>query len=284
MYIKLAPSVLTVEPIGIGTPMVESLFSYVMRLAAANNLDTWAFICSMESLIEGDIKVTFDSIMNGLGHLNFGTKALMPMEEVIARLSGERNVSMLTAKSLYAVFGSSLMRPKRWFNPNDLDYEPLLYSIRQVYWTPEGIPLETFCHCCRRRSCSARSWHQIGECPECSRPLDDYDMFTLFNFEKGLGFYEEKDFGLWCAKEIGELLAYTSTRDDLNFKEAAMSLLQFNDISECIGTANSALLEEWAWQDANPIFEQFLRFCYDLNIRPKQFFAKNFAGMQCVAA
>ncbi len=285
MYIKMKPSLIAIDPIGVGTPMVENLSSYIIRLAEANHVDVFELMCTVECmLLEGREDYRLKSF-NWLGHLNFAARGTREILNLVEELTDYTDLSVLTAGYLYELFGRDVIRAHKWFYPaSKLGYEPLLYSVNHIYWTIDAAPLEQFCHFCRCATKVSESWYAVRSCPNCTQVQDKYDRFTLGNAEDGSGVYGEKAFGVWCAKVVGEMLSYTGPTHDFSFASSVSHLLSEVDILEFVGELEALRVFRWREESHVPDFEQFLKLCYRLGVNPLALLLKDLSGLEVVVA
>ena len=207
-------------PIGLGTPMVESLTGYIVRLAQEHCVSAgvlyWKEIRTLAA--KGNIftfRVTNDAgysthTINGLG------SPAADFVRALEILTGRRNLSCLTLLTWRRILpGHSLLRRCRawcescmyaWREANQPIYEPLLWTLQAVTVCPyHHRTLRQACPHCERRigPLDARS---RGDC--CSRcgqllvpngidPASDSRMMQS----------EELVWALWVARALGELLA-----------------------------------------------------------------------------
>lgn len=203
-----------IAPIGIGTPYVESLSSYIIRLAEFHNM-------SVSSLIEGVIApyLTIDYIKqkilekstsnytstfinsNGLGTLDY--------INALEILTGRNDIQYLTLVNWKGVFRERVISHKRKWCPKCLEqmryndgkiYEPLLWIISSVDKCDiHNIPLRDKCHKCNRELSFFHKKISNGYCQHCKewlgqtleiveKDLDEEEIFILENFKEVIQF------------------------------------------------------------------------------------------------
>ena len=208
------------EPIGIGTPLVESLTSYIGRLAAAHAV-SMGILSTKEfgprvSKVRGTGQhhgnpasystFLYDAhILNGIGRC---TERWVPMIEA---LTGQPNLHLLTALTWKQVISAQgLLRTRRawcpacyaeWTTSQGIAYEPLLWSLAAVSVCPRHrVCLVEVCPHCRQESGALSGRWRAGYCSRCRRWLGS-------DRPRPESAGEDDRFRLWVAENIGALLA-----------------------------------------------------------------------------
>ena len=207
-------------PIGVGTPMVESLTGYIVRLAEEHCVSAgilyWKEIRRLAA--KGNIftfRVTNDAgysthTINGLG------SPAADFVRALEILTGRRDLSCLTLLAWRRVLpGHSLLRRCRawcescmyaWREANQPIYEPLLWTLQAVTVCPyHHRILRQACPHCERRIGPLDSRSRRDRCSRCGQslvpnridPASDSRMMPR----------EESVWALWVASALGELLA-----------------------------------------------------------------------------
>lgn len=207
-------------PIGVGTPMVESLTGYIVRLAEEHCVSAgvlyWKEIRTLAA--KGNIftfRVTNDAgysthTINGLG------SPAADFVRALEILTGRRDLSCLTLLAWHLVLpGHSLLRRCRawcescmyaWREANQPIYEPLLWTLQAVTVCPyHHRILRQTCPHCERPIGPLDSRSRPDHCSRCGQalapkridPASDSRMMPR----------EESVWALWAASTLGELLA-----------------------------------------------------------------------------
>jgi len=209
------------SPIGLGTPIVESLTGYIVRLAEAHCVSAgvlyWKEIRALAD--KGNI-FTF-RVPNDAGYSThtingFGSPAA-DFVRALETLTGRRDLSYLTLLTWARVLpGHSLLRRCRawcesclyaWREANQPIYEPLLWTLQAVTVCPYHRRLlrQACPHCGRqvgplesrsRRDCCSRCGQTLV--PAAVNPTSDSRMLPLS---------DELMWASWVASALGELLA-----------------------------------------------------------------------------
>jgi TniQ len=209
------------EPVGIGTPVVESLTGYVSRLAEAHCVTPKVLISrELVSFIPKIYRTTNHFEMRSLtGALNgIGTMAF-DLVTVLESLTLRSDLHFLTLLIWADIFPQRrLLRSRRawcpycyeeWYSSKDkVIYEPLIWFFEAV----------TVCHChnqplcqqcshCKRNLPPLASYSRPGYCPYCLEWLGvsaNYLSSDNTPLSK-----EEIMWQTWVIKNVGELLATT---------------------------------------------------------------------------
>lgn len=211
------------EPVGIGTPLVESLTGYISRLAEAHCVTPKVLISrELVSFIPKTYKTTnlfemrsLTGAVNGIGSMAFD---LVTVLESLTLLSDLRFLTLLTWADIFPQ--RRLLRSKRawcpycyeeWYSSkNKVIYEPLIWFFEAV----------TVCHChnkflcqqcpyCKRDIPPLASYSRPGYCPYCLEWLGITANYpTSDNTQPSK---EEMIWQTWFIKNLGELVA-TSPR------------------------------------------------------------------------
>lgn len=171
------------EPVGVGTSMVECLSSYIHRLAEAHGLPTWVVVCR-------EIAPHFHrkSIAGPNGHcdlfskmgitINGNNRSAREMVEIIESLTGRKDLRRLTFSPLGSLVAEHrIMRAAQAWCPWCLEtwrtnghavYQPLIWILADFRACLEhGCPLEERCPACGKRHTSLLRYKWNGHCPKC---------------------------------------------------------------------------------------------------------------------
>lgn len=169
------------EPIGIGTPLVESLSSYIARLAAAHMLPVSALFRDVIAIhwpndshnLEKQIgPQAIIKKMNGMG------VEASNLVGIVEQLTGRTNLAALTMIPFSKVISPyKLMSPESFWCPYCLEeqktggtpaYFPLLWSLIHLKrCTVHRCPLISVCPHCHEVSPVIASRTVVGFCPRC---------------------------------------------------------------------------------------------------------------------
>ncbi len=211
------------KPIGIGTPYVESLTSFIARLAETHCLLTRTLI---SEIIAPKLKHTFvrKCTSRGLGALfekaktiNSNGNIAKDFIQALEKLTFHQNLQLLTLLTWSDVINSrGLFRNhKAWcsacyqesFAKNNIVYEPLIWSLQAVEVCPiHKIYLSNTCPHCHSKL-PLFTWHsRLGFCSKCNEPL--IKSATNINIQEPLFQYELGRL-IWNADSLGSIIALT---------------------------------------------------------------------------
>jgi transcriptional regulator with XRE-family HTH domain len=283
----------SLEPIGVGTPYIESLTSYITRLAEAHCVPTGRLISAViisryqeEDLSNSKQKNTYNLIgspqhhraLNGIGII---ANRLIDTLESLTLRSDLRFLTMVTWSEV--ISDRSLFRPSRawcpicyeeWRETEKLIYEPLIWGLELVKVCPIHYQfLQTLCPHCGKKLLSLE-WHsRPGYCSKCGQWLG-YSSNTKFSDKNNVG-EQELDWLLWAANNVGDLLAASSDLKLVPLKNTiAASLRNYADYFAQGNIAEFARYLElprnslWLWcQGTNqPSLNTLVRICYYLQV------------------
>lgn len=186
-------SLYSLEPMGIGTPYVESLSSYICRLAEAHNTSVSCLmkkkmfpeLKSCPSILEGRKGRVFDGFqVNGLGITT------LDFVNTLEKLTFRTDIHNLTLLNFTALFPNNarklIVRKKRWcpscfresYELGKILYEPLLWQLEDYRkCNKHNCILQSKCRKCKKE---VKSFFLkttiIGHCPFCNIFLGKSDV------------------------------------------------------------------------------------------------------------
>jgi len=208
------------SPIGLGTPMVESLSGYIVRLAEAHCVSAGVLYAKEIKALAGKGNIFSFRVENQAGYSThtingFGSPAA-DFVRALETLTGRRDLSCLTLLTWGRVVPShSLLRRCRawcesclhaWRKANQPIYEPLLWALQAVTICPyHRRILRQACPRCERQIGPLDSRSRRDRCSRCGQslvpngidPISDSRMLP----SEGLAWAS------WVASTLGELLA-----------------------------------------------------------------------------
>ena len=273
------------RPIGIGTPYVESLTSYINRLSEAHCVFPRALITK---IIVPELQRTFARKLTsrGLNSLFLRSHAINGYGEmaqdfvnVVESLTCSQNLRFITLLtwSEVLVWQGLLRKHKAWcpqcyreaFASGHQLYEQLIWSLKAVKVCPKHHLLlsETCPHC--KQSMPLINWQsRAGFCSECGELLVDTNNTQSCNHNDT----EKED---WIAKSLGNLIARTPTilespsktilRDNL---VAAVDTLTEGNMAAFASWIKTPKNTFWGWYQGKsfPTLEALLNISWVLNI------------------
>lgn len=214
----------SLEPIGIGTPYVESLTSYLCRLAQAHRITVGALVSrvlalklkrnSQNTQFYDNTTGIFASEGKALNGIGLMSKNWVEVVEEIISVSSLRYLTMLTWAEVIPARGL-LRSTKAWcpycyehWHTNNLPiYEPLLWKFDVITLCPQHHQhLQTQCPHCNQPLCELGHHSRPGYCSKCRQWLGSTASFgtslTLLS-------PDELQSSNWNATMMGELIAIT---------------------------------------------------------------------------
>jgi transcriptional regulator with XRE-family HTH domain len=207
-------------PIGLGTPMVESLTGYIVRLAEEHCVSAGVlYRKEIQALADKGNIFTFrvssadgypTHTINGLG------SPAADFVRALETLTGRRDLSGLTLLAWRRVLpGHSLLRRCRawcescmytWREANQPIYEPLLWTLQAVTVCPyHRRILRQACPHCERQIGPLDSRSRRDRCSRCGQTLIPTATNPTSDSRVLLG--DELEWASWVASALGELLA-----------------------------------------------------------------------------
>jgi hypothetical protein len=197
-------------PFGLGTAYVESLTSYLTRLAEAHVVSVWRFILHVLSPVRpgriprSDTRYAYP--VNGLGK---DSEIILRALEAATHRS---DLHLLTLSALEGIISHpNTFRTTEAWCPGCLEqwrtagvpvYSPLLWAIRIVTVCPvHSHPLVDRCPHCHSQFAplKARAW--LGHCSVCAKWLGFGDLPTTKITP------DNEQYDLWVATAVGQVLA-----------------------------------------------------------------------------
>lgn len=280
-------------PVGVGTPMVESLTSYVMRLAEAHSvypahLLTKEFhpLSNHSSLSPNNILSHYFSVdsacLNSAAPITVGL-----LVQILEQLTFRNDLRFLTMLPFKDVLSQrNLMRHSKawcstcyeeWRKADQVIYEPLLWSIKCVSRCPlHNQPLHLRCPnlTCARLQYPLDLHGQPGYCMSCKRWLAS----TAQSDEKEcVASEDEYRWQQWMSHTIGALLSAAPTFSQQLSRDTFSTTLSTyikekarNKVSVLARNlpVNSATLYNWLHRINIPEIGTLLQVCSHLNISP----------------
>ena len=280
----------SIAPLYIGNSGVESLTSYISRLALAHCVYPGIL---MERLVKQLIDKQYSSanihkIYKSTGVLN-GTGIMGEnLVNVLEKLSLQENLSSLTLANFSEIFPTQKLLHKHklwcpkcyedWRSQKQEIYEPLLWKIRAVnVCSTHNLPLQEYCPHCLQKNYHLAWKTRPGYCSKCDLWLGD-----LLTDEKD----PILDWNLWVNQNIEELLIQNSSHNITWTKntvsQSLMKCAQQKTEGNIAALARQLKMPKntvWLWCKGKnqPSLEMLLRICHGLNVSLWNFLtAENF--------
>jgi transcriptional regulator with XRE-family HTH domain len=275
-------------PIGIGTPNVESLTSYLTRLASSHTVTVGALLeYEVARLINKKYSAAnLQSISRLRGAVNSVGSMTRDLVCALEQLTIQQDLHLLTMLSFGDIVSSrNLFRDVRswcphcyqeWHERGDILYEPLLWSLKPVkYCLTHQTALIDKCPNCQQHNPPFSGKSQLGFCSRCHSWLGQVPGKKVSVCQ------EDTELELWRVEAIGALLAIgVKSRDRLSAVHISQ---QLSMLANEATSGNLAALSRrlkipkntlWLWCSGEvvPSLESSLRICGHFDITLIQFF------------
>ena len=271
----------SLAPMGSGTPQVECLTSYMMRLADAHAV-------SLGTLVRREIfphiakhpkRLSCAALhsLNGLGSW------FVPWVETLESLTGRRDLRALTLLPWQGVFGADgiLRKHRAWCSRCYQEhrdrglpvYDFLLWMVTATAVCPqhENV-LEEFCPHCRKRSRPFLPNGRPGFCSHCGEWLGRELPVPLSCVQ------EDLESRIQTEQQIADLLSHSVTQNQPlcshlldNLERAIAGLAHGNRLSFCrVAGINERTLIDWLERGGLPSLALLLRLARNLRIPLKR--------------
>lgn len=282
------------EPIGIGTPFVESLSSYIGRLADAHAVPSFALI---KYALFPHMRVSHTLYkLTEFAHLSLGTTPIAEAwATAVESLTERRDIRSLTLLPWATLINSCELLHKTqfwcsycyrdWRTSGLPIYNPLLWSIAVVTTCPQHQ--RRLQHQCPNSSCK-RSLpllsprYRAGHCSYCCQWLGDGEAGSpQATFRNSLPDHAQQT---WITNAVGEMLSETSanpgrTPHDQFHSSLQSCLAHHAEGKICrlahLSGASEQALSKWLRRQSSICLSQLLNLCYHFNVTPVQFLASS---------
>src|SRR5258706_1814102 len=178
------------EPRGIGTSYVESLTSYIVRLACAYKVPSQALVLQeILPLLKVSNELKPENCLpwlRGSTTVNGMTPLVHDWVQAVEQLTQHHNLRFLTMLTWsWIVDYHGLVRSTRawcpacyheWLEAGKIIYDPLIWNIRVIAKCPwHHRDLHTKCSRCHKTLPLLIGWAKPGHCPNCENWLGSLD-------------------------------------------------------------------------------------------------------------
>lgn len=286
--IPIRSKLFPLEPIGIGTPHVESLTSYLTRLAQAHNV-------LLGNLATHEIKPVIPKsyrsrdlfcIKHRTGTVNGIGVIACDLVRALSQLTLRTDLIYLTLLKWSEVFPQrQLNRPVKawcpacyqdWHSQNKVIYEPLLWSFQKVSICLEHRTyLKTSCPHCYSEFPPLASNSRPGYCSNCEEWLGES------NIKKSQ--LENETWQAWAIGNLGDILSKSPQLEITQIKKVSQSFQNIiNQTTEGNIAAFARLIgfpknKVWMWSKGKvlPQLSTLLKICYLLDLSLLEFLTKD---------
>jgi hypothetical protein len=263
----------SIEPIGIGTPFVESLTGYMIRLAASHAV-------RVSDLIEHELRTSIPyfhapaGIPNAINGVNESARNWVSALEMFTLRDNLQLLTMLPFASFLVT--PFLIRQERAWCPRCFEsqtaqgqdvYEQLVWCLQSVEICPlHKTPLETSCPTCHRELRPLCAVSRPGFCSRCTQWLG----FPRHSTPETV----PTDYQAWVAQQFGQLLEIAPQAQPVGKENIQKILARYVDtFSEGSKTAaaesagcNRSSFYNWYNGVSTARVDLLLRMCHELRI------------------
>jgi hypothetical protein len=279
------------QPLGLGTPLIESFTSYITRLAAIHQVPTGVLLAQELAPFISRYKgrnpkslsnIFFHIFFNQTGAWNgTGAMAVEPLD-VLQKLTNQPSLRFLTLISWEKVLPTRNLLRKynawcplcytEWSQAGIPIHEPLLWSISTITIFPKHQ--QVLIHKCPNchKNVYPLAWNsRAGFCCQCHYWLGHScsieDVNTLVN--------QDREWQAFAVHEVGKLLAYAPFLIELPQKETVANSIDLCIQKATLGNAkafastmylSSTVPRDWRTGHSLPQLNLLLRVCYRLSI------------------
>lgn len=277
------------EPIGLGTPYVESLTSYISRLAECHNLKVTTLVSkTFTLLVKNDyLKKAFmrGCLGTNIQYINGNSPISLEFVSVLEELTSRKDLIYLTMNLWSGLFSNYTIGNFRKWCPLCLDelknkdheiYEPLIWYIKDIHTCKRHqVRLENKCPNCKKKLQFLHKNSIVGHCQYCltwlgqvgqkssNNPVE-FENFLLNSFQT-LIVNAHKLNAFPTNIKIGYVLK--KIMEGNNFS----SIIQFADFLDLHpGTVGS-----WINNRRKPSIESMFKICNKINLSIYELFFTN---------
>lgn len=279
-------------PVGLGTPMQESLLSFVVRTAHAHSVNPRRLIATVFSeaapafadLAYATFFTKLAGTANGLGQY---AELFAGAAERLTGKEGLRQLSMLPWRGLFPHNGQGLLaRQPRWcpacfaeqISAGDASMAPLAWSLEAVRVCPKHHQtLQDRCPTCGRHQPFVPRYPDLAVCEHCHCPLAATDGISDMQRPEELTAIER-----WAIDAVGDMVILPAGIEPNaeRFREVLRERISVATGGNRAQFCREMGLQEWGlkgWmtKDERPSPAQFLAVCYGLGNLPSQLFVSS---------
>lgn len=278
------------EPINVGTPMVESLTSYMTRLAHSHGVFVNTLLSKIvnpllsKTFIKNYTSRELKSFFNRSHALNGYGRTATDFVEILNQLTLHNKLEFLTLIPFSNVLTTTgLLRPHKawcpicyqhWKQNQQIIYDPLLWSLNDVnICLIHQYPLVHNCPHCHHQLLWLNWKSTLGYCPHCFQWLGGSSNTSVVTHEK------------WIVETLGELLAnadqlsFVLTQEDIQ-KSFIYIVHQVTEDNIAAFAAMHKIPKNsfWGWYSGKnrPTLSALLQICYSFDISLCRFLTQDF--------
>jgi hypothetical protein len=297
------------NPIGIGTPYVESLLSYLTRLAYEHSLPLGKLLLLIWQLNSSSPKRNLlsyqsDSVLyeNRIIIFNGVREITRRWVQVSEELTSHSNFSYMTMLPwTHFLDEKKLLHPEKkwcskcyddWYKAKQPIYDPLLWSLQNITICPiHQIPLYSRCAYsnCNKPVKLGSTLLPIGYCQNCERWLGEAS-YEMQQFIKELPDLEPEEFqkNLWYSLASADLIGNTKNLSTFFLRDGFESVIKFlfhevakdelGLLASFIGCSGRTI-SNWLHSEGLIQYNKFLDLCFKIQIFPSQLITGNIQSL-----
>ncbi|KHF41197.1 TniQ family protein [Halalkalibacter okhensis] len=263
-----------IMPEGLDTYQVESLHSYLLRLAEKHVVPVWillekevAYLFSKEFLKEY-IKKRQTNHVHYINSCTEITEDYLNALEIVTTRELSK-LTLLNGRGLFSIKRNMIRKNRAWCplcfeswkEEGKEIYEPLIWNIELMKYCPDHfVPLDDKCYSCGKKNKFISSSQQVGHCGKCGNWLGKE------NVEE----YKELDeWDLWCISNFKQILEFLQQSNNIplrHFPNQIVKMLvnQYTDgnVSEFSRILNVSMISEYVMDRSNITFEKLLNLSF----------------------
>jgi AraC-like DNA-binding protein len=271
------------QPIGTGTALIESLTSYIARLADAHRVALAKFVAHeiASHLVPQDASEALSYMGGSFDGVSASAGRVISLAETA---TGRKNMEAMTMRPWSNIFSPlELLRREEAWCPNCLidwkanhrpAYAPLLWKLKVVTVCPiHERPLVDACPNCGKQW-RVRDWISTpGYCPKCKVCFAEGGN-TLRAFGKG----EVKEWDLFAAKSACEIINKSSQlckspernifSENISFLIERAASGSVHRFTKLVQAGHDSTFRGWRDGKTAPQLPRFLLVCYRFGITP----------------
>lgn len=282
------------EPVGIGTPYVESLTSYLTRLAESHTVHL-SVLASKEikSVVPKNYKSKdLFSIKQHTGTVNGTGIIAADVVQALEKLTMREDLTCLTLLKWSQVFPQRRLNRhtkawcpvcyQDWYLNNQTIYDPLIWSFQAVDICPKHkIPLQIHCPNCLSELPPLANNSRSGYCSNCEQWLGK-------QIPTGTSILEE-EWQIWVINNLGSIIANSLNIPIIAKEKVAQSLGACIEQTTQGNVAAFARLiglprnQVWMWSKSQvlPQLLALLKICYVFKLSLLEFLTEDNLKVNC---
>jgi hypothetical protein len=273
----------SIEPMGIGTPYVESLASYINRLAVEHSISVADLFTKIIMVRYGNDYFsksnTLGYLWKMLGAINNVSETNANIARIMSELTARPDLKYLTLACLEGLNTNGISAKIKRYCPKCYEerktigstiYDPLIWNFNLIRICP--IHRTYLVDKCTNENCTGnftilKNYSMLGYCPLCHRwlgfqPTDTIDTGTIESQE-------------WITKQLCDLVTEIPTLSETdihsNIRKALKCILEVygkgtvTKLSETTGICY-VNLKDWFGKQKCPSLISLIKICFRLNV------------------